>query len=205
MAKHILYKTFLLPCLLLLYTTQVYGQQTGFVSFFKAVKNQNRVLLSWQITAGNTCNGIQIFRGTDSTLLVQVGEIVGVCGSVDIPVDYTFVDEQPAPNTTNYYRLQFGLQGTSAIVAIDFVVTDDMGIHIRPHPITQNGKLFFEKTTAATHSLTIYNLHGQQVLQQTTTTNVFDIEGFLLPNGVYSYTITANDVVLAKNKLVIQH
>jgi len=94
------------------------AQVIDITSFIKANETQGKVLLTWQIVRGSTCNGIQIYRGTDSTQLTQVGEIIGVCGSITEPIDYSFVDEKLSKNNTYYYRLEFGTQGSSKIIPL---------------------------------------------------------------------------------------
>ncbi len=196
-------KYFVFLAVVLLFTSAK-AQETDFISFFKATENKGRVLLSWQITAGNTCNGIQIFRGTDSTQLTQTGEIIGVCGSVDQPVDYTFVDENPIKNTISYYRIQFGFQGYSPMVEILVNATGDGGTQVRPHPISTQGKIFFNKSTSSNYTLELYNLHGQKVLELTTTESVFDISADGLPSGVYTYTISTENLANQTGKLLIR-
>lgn len=197
-------KSFVFLAFLMLSVTAK-AQETDFISFFKVTENKGKVLLSWQVTAGNTCNGIQIFRGTDSTQLIQIGEITGVCGSVDQPVDYTFVDETPIKNIPTYYRLQFGFQGYSPIVVILVNATGDGGTQVRPHPINTQGKILFDRTTTDSYILELYNLHGQKVLELTTTESFFDIYADGFPNGVYTFTISAENSSPLRGKLIINN
>lgn len=197
-------KSFIFLALLVL-SAPVKAQETNFISFFKVTENKGRVLLNWQITAGNTCNGIQIFRGTDSTQLIQIGEIIGVCGSVDQPVDYNFVDENPIKNISTYYRIQFGFQGYSPIVVILVNATGDGGTQVRPHPINTRGKILFTRTTTDSYILELYNLYGQKVLELTTTESFFDIDADILPNGVYTYIISAENSANQIGKLIIRN
>lgn len=181
------------------------AQVINITSFFRASENQGKVLLSWQITEGNTCNGIQIYRGTDSTLLTtQVGEIIGVCGSVTEPVDYSFVDETLNENTTYYYRLEFGTQGFSETISLTVEGVFKGTSQPRPNPISAQGKIFFTNTGNQSHTLILYNKFGSKVLEKTTKESFFDINTLSLKNGVYVYTISSEEgVVIAKEKLVI--
>ncbi len=182
------------------------GQVIDITSFFKASEIQGKVLLSWQIVSGSTCNGIQIYRGTDSTQLAQVGEIIGVCGSVTEPVDYTFVDEKLNENNTYYYRLEFGTQGFSEIISVTVEGIFSNTSQVRPNPISESGKIVFTKNSVQNHTLTLYNKHGKKVLEKTSTENSFDINALGLKNGVYVYTITAdNNTLIAREKLLIHH
>lgn len=182
------------------------AQVIDITSFFKANETQGKVLLTWQIVTGSTCNGIQIYRGTDSTLLTQVGEIIGVCGSVTEPVDYSFVDEKLSQNNTYYYRLEFGTQGFSEIIALNVEGIFKGTSQVRPNPIEANGKIIFSKSSAQSHTLTLYNQHGKRVVEKISTENTFDINALGLKNGVYVYTIISDEgVLIVKEKMLIQH
>lgn len=191
---------------LLVVCSVFYGnaQVINITSFFKASENQGKVLLSWQITEGNTCNGIQIFRGTDSTQLTQIGEIIGVCGSITEPIDYTFVDETFTENATYYYRLEFGTQGYSEIISIAVKGLFKGTSQARPNPISTTGQIFFNNPHGESYVLTLYNAVGLKVIEQNTKENFFAINATLLENGIYIYTInTVEGVLIAKEKIII--
>lgn len=155
---------------------------------------------------GSTCNGIQVYRGTDSLQLEKIGEIFGVCGSVDEPVDFSFVDEEPVKGDTNYYRIQFGTQGYSSIISIAVIGLGNNIAQVRPHPVHSNGTIYFSSASSQTYYLYVYTLHGQEVFTQTTPQNYFEIDALGLKNGLYTYTIkTEESALLANGKLVVQH
>lgn len=182
------------------------GQIINITSFFRASEANGKTLLSWQIVAGSTCNGIQIYRGTDSTKLIQVGEIFGVCGSVTEPVDYSFLDDKLTENTTYYYRLEFGTQGFSEIIAINIEGIFSGTSQVRPNPITLQGKIFFSKPSNEQYTLTIYNQFGQKLDEQTSNEDFFNVNTLELENGIYTYTISSEkDVIVTNSKLLVQH
>jgi len=82
--------------------------QTVSVSNFFVFRNGKAVALHWTLDSGATCNGTVILRATDTTNYIQVGDIPGICGSNTAPISYTFTDENPVLNQTNYYKLKFG-------------------------------------------------------------------------------------------------
>lgn len=182
------------------------AQVINITSFFKASENQGKVLLSWQITEGNTCNGIQVFRGTDSTQLTQIGEIIGVCGSITEPIDYSFVDENLNKNARYYYRLEFGTQGYSEILSINVEGLFKGVSQARPNPIKSKGKVFFNNTDSKSYTLTLYSAFGARSIETTTKDNFFSIDALELKNGSYFYTIVSEDgVLIAKNRLLVHH
>lgn len=182
------------------------AQVIDITSFFKASENQGKVLLSWQIVTGSTCNGIQIYRGTDSTQLTQIGEIIGVCGSVTEPIDYSFVDENLSKNNTYYYRLEFGTQGFSEILSINVEGLFNGTAQARPNPISTTGKIFYSKTDNKNCTLTLYDAFGRKTIEATTKNNFFTIDAFGLKNGSYFYTIVSEDgILVANNRLLVHH
>jgi len=88
---------------------------------FSISENNGDVYLSWSIIAGSSCNGIQIYRSIDSINFSQIGDIPGVCGSVDFTQTYDFTDNNPVKNKVNYYRLELGNQDFSQIVSIEII------------------------------------------------------------------------------------
>src|SRR5437870_3891883 len=89
------------------------GKAQTLLPVFEAIQVENRVQLNFTISAGNTCNGIQIFRSPDAVNFIEIGDIQGVCGSSDRSESYFFIDQAPLKNKTNYYRLQLGTLGSS--------------------------------------------------------------------------------------------
>ena len=59
---------------------------------FSAVQVETKVQLNFTIKAGNTCNGIEIFRSPDSVNFSLIGDIQGVCGSTDRKGDNNFYE-----------------------------------------------------------------------------------------------------------------
>lgn len=195
-----LYLSVLVYCLAILTSK---AQHSNILSYFQATENNGKVTLNWQIIAGSTCSGIQIYRSTDSTNFSQIGEIIGVCGSFSEPVNYTFTDDSPLQNAVNYYRLALGTTGKSITVSIQLIDTKATGYQVRPHPLNSTGYIYFANDISTLHQLSIYNASGLLKLTQTTTSNFFTIESNLYINGIYLFVIENGDKITTKGKFVI--
>ena len=64
------------------------------------------VWVEWSVTAGNTCQDVQVWRGTDSIHLKQVFVYPGICGDNDSVKTYTYLDHPPISGIRYYYRIQ---------------------------------------------------------------------------------------------------
>lgn len=187
-------KLLLLSCVLLFTGNAVLkGQQSHpILSYFSAVTVNNTIQLNWAITGGNTCNGILIQRSTDGSFFETVGDIAGICGSPDVDVSYFFVDENPAPNTKNYYRLELGSQGLTAPVSIDFYPLNDDGYSMI---FDRNGGLayiYFNNPEQNLVSFGLFSIDGKNVLTGQTNDNMITIYLSALPAQVLIATISSS-------------
>lgn len=196
-------KTFLLFQVLLV-SLSVEGQQ--FLSHFSLAEGGGKVVLNWTIDAGNTCFGIDIVRSTDGQTFASIGTIGGICGSIDEPVSYSFVDEAPVANQTNYYKLLLGLSAESDVLSIEIIDFGSSGYQIRPHPVHQDGLLYFQNDAGEKHVFSIYQLNGHLLSEQETSYDHFILDLGIWPAGLYPFRITDAQTgkVKAKGKLVHQ-
>lgn len=167
---------------------------------------KGKVYLNWQIIAGSTCNGIQIYRSTDSINFVQIGSIPGLCGNISQPQNYDFIDNNAVKNQINYYRLELGNRGYSQIISLAIVDIKKDGYQIRPNPIITEGKIYFENNNNKAHQILIYDQRGIQVYSNSTKEDFFYLNTKLLSSGIYLFTISNTDMALkVKGKLLVQH
>ena len=110
------------PCLALLLVLNVCtvaAQEHPFLSRFALTEGLGFVQLDWTMTAGNTCEGIDIYRSLDGSNFETVGTIPGICGDINSPVPFSWTDQSAPELTTVYYRLRLGLNGFSSVQRID--------------------------------------------------------------------------------------
>jgi hypothetical protein len=206
-----IFKVALLPSLLIIVIVMtgwkgLYAQTHPFLGKFSAVEHNGFVQLNWTILAGNTCNGIQIYRSVDSLEFTQIGAIAGVCGNLSTPESYIFLDERPAINRINYYRLELGGSGSSQVIAIEIIRLTDAGVQIRPHPADANVSIYFSNSNNTAHDIRIYASSGTLMHAADTNQNVFNADVRNFPSGVYVLGIYNSDnLLVARGQLLVQH
>ena len=121
-------------------------------------------------------------RSEDQAVYTQIGEISGVCGSTDSAQTYLFTDNNPVLNKTNFYKLQFGLTGITAIQSV--YLFSASGYSLYPNPANQQCRLFFANNGKKVPML-LYNIAGQAVQSIETTDNFFTINTSYLAAGMY--------------------
>ena len=183
-----------------------FAQSHPILGKFYISENEGDVYLNWSIIEGSTCNGIQIYRSTDSTNFSQIGEIYGVCGSVSFEQPYDFTDNNPVKNKVNYYRLELGNQGFSQIVSVEIIDIESNGYQIRPHPANSETKIYFDNNTNREQQLILYNMNGIEVFTSTTKEDFFLLKTSFLQSGLYFFTISiSGNPPTAQGKLLVQH
>jgi hypothetical protein len=180
--------------------------QTGpIIDNFNISKSGDQVLLNWRMLAGNTCNGITIFRATDTLYFSQIGHIPGICGSTIESVRYTHADLSPEKNSRNYYRLEFGGVGVSEIISIDIIDVGPKGYQVRPNPVHSEAKIFFRNDNGFKHQLRVYSMNGIEVYTGSTDEEYFSIQSTDLEAGLYMFTIsTSGALPVLTGKLLVQ-
>lgn len=175
--------------------------QSTFSRNFIAEAKEGKAYLRWTISQGNTCDGITILRSEDQVSYTPIGEINGVCGSTDSAQTYLFTDETPVLNTTNFYKLQFGLTGITATQSV--YVFSAGGYNLYPNPANQQSRLFFPNNGKKV-SMLLYNLSGQVVQSIETTDNFFTINTSNLAASIYFFVVHLSQSTI-KGKLLVVH
>ena len=170
------------------------SQNEDVISHFSATEFNGKVLLTFAITQGNTCNGVVILHSTDSVNFTQVGSIEGICGSSQAQIEYDFTHLDPEKNVVNYYRLSLGGIGFSWIVSAEVI---DLGVNkvlLRPNPIAEGSELFFDNETNSLIKLSIYSSAGILIKSEQTTSELFILNGSEFESGMYFYTINPEGI-----------
>lgn len=175
--------------MLFFYLTRLDAQQSFLLDNFVLVNSNESIELRWRLTAGNTCDGITIYRSTDSLNFEKIGAIYGVCGSTFENQSFSYIDENPIYNKINYYRLQFGgfaLTETRAIKVIDF---RNVNYYIEPHPVISSSRLYFSNDFNLSANLTIFDLNGAEVYTLRTSSDFFELSNCNFNHGIYFFRI----------------
>lgn len=150
---------------LFLFTVVLKAQDHPILSYFKGEVYGNQVVLTWNISGGNNCNGITIYRSSDSINYSEIGSIPGICGALDEDEPYRFSDENPAENKLNYYKLKLGNQGFTTPLSVLFYKTQESGFVFFPNPSSDEISVFvngfYQNST-----IVIYDVSGKKVSEQ---------------------------------------
>lgn len=179
--------------------------QISILDYFTASETNEQVLLKWSISTGETCNGINITRSTDTIGFQIIGEIAGVCGDADVHVPYSFLDESPLKNQVTYYRLELGISDFSEVIAIEVIEKNETGFQIRPHPMKNTGRIYFDNPQNDEWEFSLYQLSGQLLESRTTQGQFIEVNTAKYSSGLYVFSFKSmeNDELI-NGKLMIQ-
>jgi hypothetical protein len=179
--KHLLSILF---CLLGGYVTAQPESYHPYLEQYDITKERDQVVISWTISKGNNCQGIQVLRSTDNENFEVIGNIEGICGSLESPVSYIFIDQNPVHNTKNYYKLQLGFNGTTEPSKSVLYHDLSSGILAYPNPVdlsTQDITILFYNPGGTDHILEMYDSQGNKLAQLNTTDDYFTISRSIVP------------------------
>ncbi|MDG1333910.1 MAG: T9SS type A sorting domain-containing protein [Crocinitomicaceae bacterium] len=170
----------------------VYAQNEEVVLNLSATEFNGKVLLTWAVTQGNTCNGINVLHSTDTTNFSQVGSIEGICGSTAETIDYQFTDDIPSVNQTNYYRLSLGGIGFSYIVNVDVIDAGTQNYIVTPNPVEDKSQLIFDNENQEKVTITFFNERGEIMLEETSSEQSIAIDREKFKQGVYFFVLKSD-------------
>ena len=150
--------------------------------------SQGNVLLAWTIKSGSVCNGIQIYRSTDSLNFVIIENIDGVCGDLASSVAYTYTDNEPINNKINYYKLNLGNQ-ESEVIGIEVISIPSNSYLLRPNPVSGTSDLYFDNSNSSVVYLKIYDDFGSVIFKDQTNSNHFTLDSAEVASGIYYFTL----------------
>ena len=171
-------------------------------SSFSLNQVNGQVHINIVISSGNLCNGIKVFRSTDSLNFNQIGFIPGYCGNLLETVSYNYTDTDPIKNQISYYKLELGLE-SSNIQSILVVDLSKGKYKVWPNPIQESGILYFENDQQKEAIISLFSLKGNLVKQIITTTSSVQINSGLLQSGTYVFSIEKNNEQPIIGKLII--
>lgn len=172
-----------------------------------AIQHDNgHVLLDWVTRPGTTCEGVDVFRSTDSLNFTRIHHIPGICGGPTTSIAYSYIDEHPVANYRNYYRLSFGNLGTSAIRSVEVVALGKEGYQVRPNPVVDFASVYFENSAFDRCRLVLVDASGSIVEEWETPSNRFEVDATGLRPGLYFLRIQDPEgKIKAKGKLLVVH
>jgi hypothetical protein len=197
--KHLLLFLFVFTCSKI----EVFSQWHPILNNFYAVESNGTVILNWTITGGNTCNGIQIYRSTDSLNFYQIGDIEGVCGSSTAAETYTFTDFSPEKNKVNYYRLELGQEGFTSVISIEIIAIGMNGNQVRPNPAADFTRIYFSNNKSEESTLMLCGTTGKILLRQNSNADFFDLNVSGVSTGTYVFIIYRENQLITTGRITI--
>ncbi len=180
-----------------------HAQQTIILDGFVGVAQAKQVQLRWIISAGETCNGTIIERSTDTVHWEFIGDIPGVCGSSSAAVPYNYIDESPAINTINFYRLELGGQGYSAVIGVPFYDYSEKGFVLIPNPASESATIYFSTSATETFTISLYSISGNLVKQSTGSGGSCRLNVSRLAAGTYLFVISRQGKKNVSGKIIV--
>lgn len=179
---------FFMP-LFLLFMEQNYAQFE--INYFIATQINENVKLSWEVSTGSTCNGMQIERSTDSINYFYIGQIDGVCGSSSAAQKFEFIDINPAPFKRNYYRI-IASSGESFYQSIFYNYVKDSYCVVQ-NPVSSSSILYFKQNQQ--FIVTFYDLWGKAMNSKVIQTNMVTLGELLtiIPNTLFLLDVEAEN------------
>ncbi len=158
---------------------------------FTAQRAGDAVILNWTIRAGNNCATVYVMHSTDSINFEPIYEYPGICGANSTDEQYAFTDESPS-NGKNYYRMDLGNFGNSAVIPLYMILFGSDGFTIATN---ENGlsSIYFNNPGNTLFTMDVYSAesklcyHKEQI-------NGDNISIPLLPGeGIMIFRLTGKD------------
>ncbi|MDO6429248.1 hypothetical protein Q4E93_01525 [Flavitalea sp. BT771] len=161
-------------------------------------------VLSW--VSFNETNGVYfiIQRSSDGANFVNIGRVDG--GTTGASDNHTFVDQQPTPGATNYYRLQvMDLSGAASYSSVVLINTADISsvVEVTPNPFRDVLNVKLNLATAGKVSIRLVDSKGSQLRSAAFSgvrgQNILPLTGLAsLPVSVYFVQIVLPDQTFIK-------
>jgi len=132
------------------------GFPSHLLDALNARQQGNGIEVSWTMSRGVICLGIDVERSVNGSPFERVFRIGGVCGSPDWPETYRYNDEGLTETGYYEYRLLFGTIG-QASVSSPFQQVWESGVSVVP---AGNGHQLRVETVAGRYDLDVYSLQG---------------------------------------------
>lgn len=166
---------------------------------FNAQRSGDHVIVTWTIRSGFSCASVNVLHSTDSINFTSIYEYPGICGASTLDESYSFTHTAPSTGK-NFYKLDLGSYGTSAVVVVNMISYGTNGLVITGDPGSQH-EVFFSNSANAIFYMELFDVNGKIIYSQQ------EIEGdqITLPlittsNGIIIVRLTGNDGTIYEGK-----
>jgi hypothetical protein len=190
----------------LLLSLSMISSGQAFFKNFDVRQFADSVSIDWTISAGNSCNNMEVQRSEDSINFQRIAIFSGVCGNEEVDELYGFFDKGPFDLAKEYYYRIWASNGLviSDVVAIRYFYLPENIVILAPNPADGDVAMLFNNPENKAHKLTIFDLSGRQVLtieDQRGNTIEIDAEG--LSRGVFVVQLSDEERVIATRRVVV--
>jgi hypothetical protein len=163
-------------------------EEHPFIRTFTLLVVDDRILVSWTMTGGSTCDGSEVLRSTNGVDFTPVHSIEGICGDEFSDVPFSWWDNTPPEFSTIHYRIKFGFLGSSSIKTVEFAQLTTSQQRFFPSPMREEATLVLNIPASASVDLVIFDAAGRLVWEQqglVGRTHRITLPG--VPAGLYTY------------------
>lgn len=175
---------------IIIYNGALNGYAQSRIQALTATQYNQNIVISYLISAGNTCSGYQILKSNDSLNFNVIYDYAGICGESSKAQNITFSDEHPEENKKNYYKVLILPSDYSAAISVFFIDLSEKGYLLMQNPITDRLSILSDINSK---TLKIYNQKGDLI--QSLTPNekgLYQKEISSLGSGVYYFVIESS-------------
>lgn len=162
---------------------------------FSAIQVGNTIQIDFSVKGGASCQGAILQRSSEGDVFENVAYIQGICGGTEFTEFYTLKDDDPLLNRTNFYRVELGNAGYSAVIGVDFVQLED-NYRVYPQPSRNWAVIKFDNPTQMPFVLSIYTLTGGLKDSGTITSNEVYLDLARYEVGNYVFQLVSSDKLI---------
>ena len=165
---------------------------------FSLSNSGSNALVTWTVKAGNTCQDVEVWRGTDSLNLKEIYTYPGICGDDDSSKVYSYTDKPPVAGITYYYRIVIITNRTKIKKVL---IPPSEGLSVYPNPATETLNLVYSLQNKL-YSIEIFDSKGNiiEVFENPESFTRLDISDWT--SGVYFYRAHFEDRTVIDQLLV---
>ena len=191
-----------LPLIMLMFWVPLTSsaQQPAALKLFNAERQYDgKVLVTWTLSAGYTCQDISLQYAPDSINFYTIYQSPGLNGSTGSDKSYPFLDASASSAGPNYYRLDLGNCGMSKVITPSNVPYGTTGYYFEHMPIKTETLLHFRNSGGFQFEFSVFDLKGTLKRVLLTSSNLIFFEPDGLEQGIYFFTlISVNDFYRGK-------
>ncbi len=176
--------------LFLLFVIKI-GYAQSRIQNLSATRFKQTIQLNFNISAGNSCSGYQIYHSTDSINFSLLYDYNGICGEISKPQAILYEHANPQKNTRNYYKILIEPNDYSSIASALFIDFAENEFVVLPNPMSGNFDMMINNTN--NNTLKIYNEKGELVFEKSEIKDgIYHGDLSFLAKGVYIFKLSSS-------------